>query len=88
MEKNNIEIPSYVLTALEEVREESRFNMFGATDVVNRMSELGHAKAFLWMIDMEKFERTDRVEVDRDKYMTALTELGNVRSLADDLERM
>lgn len=84
----NIEVPSYVIKALKEVRGESLFNMFGAVDVVNRMSELGHYEAFLWMIDMDKFERISRVDVDRTKYMAGLEAMGDVIGLADQLENM
>lgn len=77
-----IDVPIEVIEALEEVRSEGRYNMYGSTDVVRRMSVLGHAKAFLWMIDMDRYERFGDVKVDNEKYMAALTDLGQCRVLA------
>lgn len=88
MEQNNIVVPDYVIKALIDVRDESKFNMYGATDVVNRMSELHHHKAFLWMIDMDRLERIGDVKVHSERYMTALLAMGEVRTLADKLENM
>lgn len=85
MSNQNIDIPIEVIHALEEVRSESKYNMYGSTNVVRRMSELGHHKAFLWMIDEHRLNATGDVRVDNEKYMTALIELGSYRALIDDL---
>lgn len=79
-----IDVPLEVIEALEEVRSEGRYNMYGSTDVVNRMSDLGHYKAFLWMIDMDRFEHSGDVKVNNDKYMAALFDLGQCKGLASE----
>lgn len=79
MSDKGIEVPLDVLQAMEAVRSEGKFNMFSVNDVVTRMSQLGHHRAYLWLVDEE------RLTVDREKYLEALKELGRSRELLDRL---
>lgn len=83
MKEEELEVPEYVLQALEEVRKGGKYNMFSSSEVVHEMNELNCYEAVLWLVD----ERPLGIYVDRKKYMAALTELGNVKALIHDLPK-
>lgn len=60
-------IPTFVLTALEDVRGEGQTNMLASGAVIALAIDYGHEDAAEWLKDHP------------DDYMTALTEMGQLR---------
>lgn len=92
----DLEIPLYVIEALEAVRSSGRHNMHFAADVFREMYNMEYYDAVLWLgrdIIRKKINEFGEEEemhyfaVDLKKYSPALQELGQIRSLADYLSK-
>lgn len=76
-----MEIPLHVLEDLEDIRKEGKFNMMAGSDVLAELHEQERYETVLWLADI----KSERVHLDRNKYVQALSELGNLRDLANKI---
>lgn len=79
--EEKIDVPDYVLEALEEVRQGGKYNMFESQNVFNEMYFLGHYKAVSWLLDENWREGSFKSQAHNARYGAALHELGEVNGL-------
>ncbi|MNO29232.1 hypothetical protein D3C76_191430 [compost metagenome] len=93
----DLEIPDYVIYALEEVRMGGKHNMHFASDVFRELFNMKHYEAVRWLgkykeqISYNEFgeeEVKSFIVVDISKYSPAVFELGQIRSLANYLSKI
>lgn len=73
MSNKNIEVPDYVLTAFEEVRESGKTNMFDCNTVLCYMFEFNHYEAVSWLGELNE----DKVICNKEKYSAILTTISD-----------